>query len=162
MKIITLIFFFFLSNIIVFGQVKIPISLISPAGGIGQAYVDGSNKTLEWTIGETFIGGGSAGDISITIGEQQDFYAAPIRIDVTKNTNTIVYPNPANDFINICQMETGIKLIKLLDVSGRLIEVVETENSAFTISTIGIASGLYILIVIDSENKQINFKISIN
>lgn len=67
-----------------------------------------------------------------------------------------VYPNPANNYLNIAGAENCIAQVFSSD--GRLIETLNIENKIVGISTENYAPGLYYLkLISDNESKVINF-----
>lgn len=67
-----------------------------------------------------------------------------------------VYPNPANDYLNIAGAENCIAQVFSSD--GRLIETLNIENKIEGISTENYTPGLYYLkLISDNESKVINF-----
>ncbi len=67
--------------------------------------------------------------------------------------NVIVTPNPAVDFINVVINKSDNKNIKIqiADISGKIIRNIVTNQSYTTISTNGIAKGMYLVKVIDEK-----------
>jgi hypothetical protein len=56
-----------------------------------------------------------------------------------------IYPNPACDFINICNIE-GYSRLEISDISGRVLKVIEPlEESGVEVSLDGLSSGIYII-----------------
>lgn len=73
--------------------------------------------------------------------------------------NTIsVYPNPASDFINICNAENSVAA--LYDVYGKLISSTIINQNNYTLNTTDLATGNYILKLTNGD-KTISKKISI-
>ncbi|MDY4789084.1 MAG: C25 family cysteine peptidase [Bacteroidales bacterium] len=78
--------------------------------------------------------------------------------DISNNiVNIIVYPNPAQDFISITNIDKN-SLIKLFDSMGRL--VVLSKNNDNVINTSNLNSGIYYL-SIEKDNNIISKKIII-
>ena len=74
--------------------------------------------------------------------------------DVTASNESLVYPNPAIGRINI--KVTDKSSVRIVDVTGRLIEVL--EFGANTVNTIELAAGIYI-VRIDSQGKEAVHKV---
>jgi hypothetical protein len=56
-----------------------------------------------------------------------------------------VYPNPANDFVNIESMNSDIQRIELFDLKGRLLRSEDLSVNKFEMSVSSLQSGTYIL-----------------
>lgn len=61
------------------------------------------------------------------------------------NADVAIYPNPANDYVNV--RAEGLKEVSVLDLSGRVLST--TDNSKVSIS--GLAAGIYVVRVV-TEN----------
>ena len=48
-------------------------------------------------------------------------------------TNVVIYPNPANDIVQIKNLE-GIKTIKILDINGRIISQTTIDSNLFSVA----------------------------
>lgn len=62
-------------------------------------------------------------------------------------TQSIPYPNPANEFINIpIEMNNNINYVKIYDINGRLIEtkIVNNSTDSFLLNVTNYPSGIYI------------------
>jgi hypothetical protein len=82
-----------------------------------------------------------------------------ININDKKHTGSesmMVFPNPANDFINL-GFETDpstVSLVNISDINGRIVKSVQKDpNDLEKIDVSGLKSGLYIIQVIDSEKQ---------
>ena len=157
MKQISMLITFILFCSLAWGQLQTPLSIIGAAGGIGQTKINGNSTTVEWTLGETFIGGGSVNNQIITNGEQQGNFGN-VGIENSIFNRVKLYPNPASNFVKIESMPVGNKIILLLDITGRTINTIYTADNYTTISTTNLPQGLYTLIII-KENSQSAFKI---
>ncbi len=139
-------------------QLTTPLSLISTSGGIGAV----NSTTIEWTLGETFIGSGTNGNQTTTIGEQQDsLNIFPLGIPEAPFSKVKVYPNPANTYIKADNLPDGEKTILLTDMAGRCLQSFKTTGQSVTVYTSQLASGIYNLELVGQENSQSSFKISI-
>lgn len=70
--------------------------------------------------------------------------------------NCRIFPNPVGDFLTIDLSDTNIKStieIQIIDMNGRLIKAIKTQNPKTTISLKAIAKGNY-LIKISYANKH--------
>lgn len=68
-----------------------------------------------------------------------------------------VYPNPANDMVNLSFKEDlGVVDIKLTDLSGRLVKQVtyqNTQDKTVTLDVSGLTKGIYLLDIISTETR---------
>jgi len=69
-----------------------------------------------------------------------------------------IYPNPANDFLNITTAANGVKNIAIYDVVGK--EVVNTTTSSQTINVSSLNAGIY-MVKITEEGKTATRKLVI-
>ena len=71
-------------------------------GSAGSNEVGSSNLTSTWTAGETVIGTGENGSITLSQGFQQPKGAPGVSVKVNEPTiNLSVYPNPTQDKITV-------------------------------------------------------------
>ncbi|WP_313807239.1 FG-GAP-like repeat-containing protein [Flavobacterium sp.] len=72
--------------------------------------------------------------------------------------NFTVYPNPAQDFLNI-GLKNGSETIKstsIFDISGRLIKTDDSSNTQINVSNL--QSGTYLLLIENGENQKFSGK----
>jgi hypothetical protein len=93
------------------------------------------------------------------IGSPADY--RPVSIDELAITNLQVYPNPAQDILNIKAADARPREVKLLDQTGRLIRKWSMYQANQTLSLQGLPAGIYLLQVSDSEEVQ-QFKVKLN
>ena len=67
-----------------------------------------------------------------------------------------VFPNPAKDRINIRFAEVGDAVVRLYDMTGRLVYSSQGTTQAFVIPTQGMAKGVYTLVTIFGEKQQVD------
>ncbi len=67
----------------------------------------------------------------------------------------VFYPNPANDFFYISDMNTDIHIIKILDINGKTVKEITNPPVSEAISTKGLDSGIYLLMIQDQSNMTI-------
>ena len=67
-----------------------------------------------------------------------------------------VFPNPAKDRINIRFAEVGDAVVRLYDMTGRLVYTGQATTQAFVIPTQGMAKGVYTLVTIFGEKQQVD------
>ncbi len=152
---------FTLFTSLVWGQYKTPLSLISTSGGFGTATINSNPATIEWTIGETFIGIGNANGQTMTIGEQQALGNWAVGIEETIFNNVKVYPNPANNYIKIDNLPNGKKTIQLTNITGQVVQSLATTENFQTLNTSNLSTGNYTIIISTQKNQKTSFKISI-
>ena len=139
-------------------QHTVPLSLFSSSGGIGQTPL---SQTVEWTLGETFIGDGSVGSIYTSIGEQQALPKWPLSNKQLIFKNVKVYPNPVKNYVQINNLPTGEKTILLSNMVGQTILSFSTNEIDKTISTMNISPGNYLLRIQQNAYQTISYKLTI-
>ncbi len=86
--------------------------------------------------------------------------AGPVSlINITVDNQIIIYPNPANDILNI-NASSQIDRVELYNISGQLIYSNQANNSEVSVNTSEFAQGLYIVKVY-TENGHTTQKVSI-
>ncbi|MDR2084736.1 MAG: Omp28-related outer membrane protein [Bacteroidales bacterium] len=73
---------------------------------------------------------------------------------ITDNNKTTIYPNPANDYINITDI-SNVKSINIYNVAGKLV-LQSTATNEVNISTLN--KGVYFLKLMNNDNTQTNIK----
>jgi hypothetical protein len=78
--------------------------------------------------------------------------------DVTIESNTLIYPNPANNEVNISLSNGSIKSIFLYDINQRLIKAYPSvSNKAYKLDLTNFSKGLYFINIHDEKgNKRTN------
>jgi hypothetical protein len=142
-----------------------PYGNVQWAKSIGGSHNDFPNCITVDPARNSIIGGWLGSD-SIVIGSQILYSAgssdaliaksantAPSAIAENDHTNAIlVYPNPANDYINV--QLPGDALISILNLQGQLCKQVKSPEGLARISVYDLSSGVYILKLVGSN---INF-----
>ena len=67
-----------------------------------------------------------------------------------------VFPNPANERINVRFAEVGEAVVRLYDMTGRLVYTSQATTQAFVIPTQGMAKGIYTLVTIFGAKQQVD------
>lgn len=125
-------------------------------------YFIGSNVTLSWTLGECVIETFPGSNTILTQGFQQpDLYVTSIiefgifKIDLT------VYPNPVTNNITIEVKERNQSLkAEIMDLNGKILYSNDIIQQNHTIDFTNFAHGIYLLKIIDLNNKEIKiFKV---
>jgi thermitase len=72
------------------------------------------------------------------------------------NFDFLVYPNPANDYINI-ELNYKVRLVRLLDRSGKIVleKTINFGDRTLILELEGIGKGLYLVELLDSLNHHI-------
>lgn len=85
-------------------------------------------------------------------------FASGVGVDETGSKNFRLYPNPANDFLDVsfpASMRDFTK-IRIADVEGRLIEMRSIQStSTYRIDTSALDAGVYFISVISENNSDI-------
>ncbi len=111
-------------------------------------YFSGANGSLSWTIGEPVIETFAGVNAKLTQGFQQNTYLVVAIEDMQDDNFQIsVYPNPANDLINIHLNVKSDVIIELFDIQGKklFIEKVEANTTLKQLNLNNFAIGSYIL-----------------
>lgn len=88
----------------------------------------------------------------------------PTQVEELKNVGNdymvTVYPNPANDKLNI-QLQNGSGVFELYDITGRKHQTVILSGvkNLYTISTAQLSQGIYIYKFTDKEGRMVRGKI---
>lgn len=157
-----------------------PVVSVGPdtAVEIGTAYVMDAGAgfaTYQWNTGDqtqtttilypdtfcvtvTDANGCSASDCAII-----DFFVGVP--DANENSTFSIYPNPANDNINISFSRTNKNLtVEIIDVSGKIVLVKNFDNAdaktQFAINTSSLTAGIY-FVRMTSDEKQLFHKLII-
>lgn len=91
------------------------------------------------------------------------YEGAPLGVD---NTNAVVkaevYPNPADNKLNLVVAQGSKGTATLYDITGKVISVTQLsdEQTAYTINTAGLASGTY-MVLIQTQNIIQNIKVAV-
>jgi hypothetical protein len=74
------------------------------------------------------------------------------------NNSTKIYPNPANNFLNIVSLKTGISSVEIYNLNGQLVLNKEVNNNQKTINISSLEGGIYIVDIL-SENTSVKRKL---
>ena len=113
---------------------------ISPLGGDAQNFTDdviytvtaqGGIVTQPWTV-----------IVDILTGVN----------DLNENEKVTIYPNPANDVVNV-KMNATISQIEIINLDGQLLlqSVFNNNNNEVTVNTSGLNNGIYFLRIVTSD-----------
>lgn len=73
-----------------------------------------------------------------------------------------IYPNPAQDFITIEHLNSGLNTLSFYSADGKLIirkEVSKAQNNKFSLDIHTVAKGVYYLKIVDESGKEESFKV---
>ena len=79
-------------------------------------------------------------------------------VDEKINNSTKIYPNPANNFLNIVSLKTGISSVEIYNLNGQLVLNKEVNNNQKTINISSLEGGIYIVDIL-SENTSVKRKL---
>ncbi|MDD3875041.1 MAG: T9SS type A sorting domain-containing protein [Bacteroidales bacterium] len=140
----------FLSSSMIFGQ-TIQNSVISSTG----ASASSGNVKMDYTLGEIVVETFTSGGNTIT----QGFHQTNLTLVAIENPELFseinVYPNPANEYINI-DIPAGYDMlnITLFDDLGRLVSQQKEVSGLQTLDAHDLATGIYYLQVLSSSTNQ--------
>src|SRR5574344_1837160 len=75
-------------------------------------------------------------------------------IDIIDKNDINIYPNPANDFVNIYTTNSYNSPIKIIDIQGRIIKTINQNNIITKIDIQDLNSGIY-FVKIDNKIKKL-------
>ena len=125
------------------------------------SYFSNGTYSLSSTIGEPITSTFNSTNYYLTQGFQQPNYIITAVEDFDKNSNIIVYPNPADDYINIDLGTTNLDKYRfeLYDVTGRLMMTGNITDKITKLDMGSYASDIY-FIRLSFDSKIIkNFKV---
>lgn len=127
-------------------------SVISGAGNV----VTTADLSLEYTLGETVVGGNLQLNSGFNQGYNEDISAVEI---IQPSLEVLVYPNPSDDELHVyTEHKATIRLVSIVGIT--VIEETTSEAGLVTdINTSNLASGVYTILVSDgitvSQSKWI-------
>lgn len=121
---------------------------------------NGDNQCLIWKVfARRGLGNNADQGSSMSVGDEfeafdlPDFCAPGANLNPNIEVDFVVYPNPASDQITIkTHKHQVIRLIRVTDVSGNLIQQVALNSDAHTLEVAYLARGLY-FVEIHSDQK---------
>lgn len=76
--------------------------------------------------------------------------------EITNNNALIIYPNPANTYLNLNGIDKKLSTVLLINMFGEVIRTIETDNKEFiSINVENLSSGVYFIKVNDKCTKFI-------
>jgi ASPIC/UnbV protein/type IX secretion system substrate protein/VCBS repeat protein len=120
--------------------------------GIGSA-TEIDQLVITWPSGTIDVINNPTVDSMVTVNEG----AFPLTVTEAESDAFVIYPNPANDIINI-KSKSNAAIIKaeIFDLTGKLILKKESVNNTIPVSTL--SSGTYIMKVLDVNGRQYTHK----
>lgn len=132
---------------------KMPLSLISSSGGMGQTSINGGTANVEWTLGETFIYGGNVGATVISNGEQQNDVGFGVGINEIFFSALNIYPNPTKSYLQIEQLPKGENTISIVSLTGKVLQTLVTKEQNIQLLLQNYAAGMYSLNIVNGTNS---------
>jgi len=120
----------------------------------GDSY-QGTNASIDYTIGEPVIFTGTDGTTTLSQGFHQtkwDFASIDIH-DAEFDAN--IYPNPVDDILTVESKDFNGTNYAIYDATGRIIVEGNLENETTEISATGWAPGSYSVVLFDSEKRKL-------
>lgn len=130
----------------------IPVPAAAPLG-------DHRMRVRVAAVGQTTATDDMACDDSQTYGETEDYTieiiaGGDVGLETTSLQNVVIFPNPTNGIFTVSQISTQ-STIEVLDLTGRVISSVKTQNGVdTTIDLSTLATGTY-HVVISNENAKV-------
>ncbi len=85
-------------------------------------------------------------------------YSEVRKVVFVGQTIVSVYPNPARNFVTVSGL-TGKSLIKLVDATGRVLQIITTSSPSEKINVSQLVKGVYNLVIISNKGGSITRKI---
>lgn len=129
--------------------------------GLGNNYQSDANQLLPIQIGtdndwlKIDAGGFHVTAVKATGYDQVSYeaeFGGNVGLDgLSSKSEILIYPNPTNDFVTISGLSEG-DIIKVLDISGKEVYNLISNNKNNTISTQNFTEGMYFLHIEKNEN----------
>src|SRR6185437_9204768 len=117
------------------------ITMVEYDAGLGLTYYN--IFEFEYNATWNLVAYRKGNDTVGTFTPDSDFYTAVTPSQSDKNI--LVYPNPANNYINIALKDAQQSTITLNNLQGQLIKKENTNSNLTTIDISGLPSGMYLL-----------------
>lgn len=106
-------------------------------------------------IGNGYTGGtGTWESISVTLvglSEVQQNEEEPVGLSTTPKTSVRIFPNPANDVVNISSNRL-IKRVSIINTAGKSVKSLETSGNAVQVNLQDLTAGTYIVKAVTDNN----------
>jgi hypothetical protein len=83
----------------------------------------------------------------------------PISVGISEWNNALlqvsVYPNPAQDIVNVTIDKNTTGTIELLELSGAVVRTITFNGKSCSVDMTGLANGLYFISIITPEGKAV-------
>jgi hypothetical protein len=124
----------------------------------GDSYTD-SSASIDFTIGEVVTSTVSNGEKTLTQGFHQTNWSFVSIENHVPNYEAIIFPNPTDNFLNIKAISFKNVNYSLFDEMGKLVlnGTLYSEKTSLDVSKLH--TGLYSLVLNNSENKLKTFNI---
>jgi hypothetical protein len=124
----------------------------------GDSYTD-SSSSIDFTIGEVVTSTVSNGEKTLTQGFHQTNWSFVSIENHVPNYEAIIFPNPTDNFLNIKAISFKNVNYSLFDEMGKLVlnGTLYSEKTSLDVSKLH--TGLYSLVLNNSENKLKTFNI---
>ncbi|AWA29871.1 hypothetical protein HYN48_07150 [Flavobacterium magnum] len=120
--------------------------------GIGSATTI-DKLVIRWPSGTIDVINNPSADSLVTVNEG----AFPLAITEAGNEAFVIYPNPANDIINIrSASNAAIIKVDIFDLSGKQVMKKESINSTVPVNTL--SAGTYIMKILDINGNHYTYK----
>ena len=141
-----------------FSQVELKKTSLSSGGGVASS----GSLYMVYAIGEVGVQEADAGNIHLSEGFVGPDMTYLLGVeDYGQLEGLQIYPNPVKDKLNIQLPETGNYEVYLFDLTGKQLWQNNIENNSyFSYQMRDYKPGIYLLTVVDRENKKsLTFKV---
>jgi hypothetical protein len=131
--------------------------VISSSGGD----MSSGQYSLSWTLGEPVTATHENQNIILTQGFHQPM-DVPTGIDEQQEGEILVYPNPTRDQLHF-DLPTNLSVVdvRIHDLHGKVISGHSAITGSRTINLNNLASGTYILTIINPKNQEVEKRLKI-
>lgn len=78
------------------------------------------------------------------------------------DNSLVVYPNPTRSTTTITSRNETIEMLKIMDITGKVIQKIEVNATTFTLNTANFARGIYLLEIQNSKQERVLKKLIMN
>lgn len=124
-----------------------------------------NNIVIIWPGGAKAVAGNDSIDTTIQKGTMTFYVFPELKTagisNIPQNNSFKIYPNPAKDMVNIQMNETGTGMIRLMDMTGKLITSMPYsakagENIILPLNGLAIPDGLYLIGIESGNGSQVS------
>ncbi|WP_314243457.1 T9SS type A sorting domain-containing protein [Empedobacter tilapiae] len=116
--------------------------------------VDDVNK-FKQTFGETYYNSTTQTDIPYNLSTSTEPCERTLSTNNLTKSDVKIYPNPVADILNI-ETDTNKNSIKIIDLTGKIIESYVSNKKKITIDTNSFPKGIYVVEVENEKGKTIS------